>query len=42
MASKQMDHRLEPRGNGEAKGKPVEQHDGHEKYCDGPHFSYPS
>lgn len=40
IASEQMNKRLEPRGNGETKREPIEQHNGHEEYCDGPHSSY--
>src|SRR6516225_12138252 len=38
MASEQMNNRLEPRGNGEAKGEPIEQHHEHEEYRYRPHF----
>src|SRR5262249_14146119 len=35
-----MDKCLEPRGNGEAKGEPIEQHHEHEEYRYRPHFPY--
>src|SRR5262245_12779318 len=41
IASEQMDKCLEPRGNGEAKGEPIEQHHEHEEYRYRPHFPYP-
>src|SRR5262249_9679319 len=41
IAEAQMDDRLEPRCDCDAKHDPVERHHGHEYYRNGPHFPYP-